>query len=76
FISESVAISLLLNGAAILCFSFLGFDAVTTMAEETLKPEKTIPKGILIIACTGGALFITVSYFAQLLFPSASLFHD
>src|SRR6478735_815155 len=76
FISESASISLLLNGAAILCFSFLGFDAVTTMAEETLKPEKTIPKGILIIACTGGALFITVSYFAQLLFPSASLFHD
>ncbi|MEH6914423.1 APC family permease [Priestia megaterium] len=76
FISESASISLLLNGAAILCFSFLGFDAVTTMAEETLKPEKTIPKGILIIACTGGALFITVSYFAQLLFPSASLFND
>lgn len=76
FISEAASVSLLLNGAAILCFSFLGFDAVTTMAEETIKPEKTIPKGILIIACTGGALFITVSYFAQLLFPSASLFHD
>lgn len=75
FISEAASVSLLLNRRPFYAF-LLGFDAVTTMAEETIKPEKTIPKGILIIACTGGALFITVSYFAQLLFPSASLFHD
>ncbi|MGU4704025.1 Putrescine importer PuuP, partial [Burkholderia cepacia] len=29
-------------GAAILCLSFLGFDAVTTLSEETREPRRTV----------------------------------
>lgn len=65
--------SLLLNGAAIVCFSFLGFDAVTTLAEETKDPKKTIPRAIFLIVMIGGILFIIASYFAQSIL---SLFPD
>lgn len=30
-------------GAAILCLSFLGFDAVSTLAEEAREPRRDIP---------------------------------
>ena len=33
---------------SIACLSFLGFDGMSTLAEETEKPEKTIGKGIII----------------------------
>ena len=40
--SEGVSFSAILAGASLVCFSFLGFDSITTMAEETKDP-KTIP---------------------------------
>lgn len=54
-----------------LCLCFLGFDAITTLAEETLEPEKNIGKA-LIIACIGaGAIFVVVGYLSQLSWPEA-----
>lgn len=37
-----------LNGSAIIFFAFVGFNIITLMSEETKKPEKTIPKAILL----------------------------
>jgi len=41
-------------GAALLFFSFLGFDAVSTAAEETKNPQRDLPRGILgsLAVCT------------------------
>ena len=41
-------------GAAIIFFSFIGFDAVSTAAEETRNPKRDIPIGILgsLAVCT------------------------
>jgi basic amino acid/polyamine antiporter, APA family len=35
------------QGAALIFFAYLGFDAVSTAAEETKNPAKDLPKGIL-----------------------------
>lgn len=46
-----------LRGAAIVFFAFLGFDAISTAAQETKNPRRNMPIGIL------GSLFIcTVLY--------------
>lgn len=71
-----IQFSLLVTGATILCFSFLGFDAVTTYAEETPNPTKTIPRAIFLTALVGGVIFIITSYFVQAVFPDDSLFND
>jgi APA family basic amino acid/polyamine antiporter len=44
----------LLTGAAIVFFAFIGFDAVSTAAEEARNPQKDIPFGIIVslIVCT------------------------
>lgn len=56
-------------GAAIAAYSFLGFDAVTTLTEETFEPQKTVPRAIMLVALIGGGIFIVVSYVAQLVHP-------
>lgn len=63
-------------GAALLCFSFLGFDSVSTFSEETINPKKNIPKAIFIITLMGGLIFTMVSYFAHNVWPDYMSFTD
>ena len=57
-------------GAAILCLSFLGFDAVSTLSEEAKDPTRTVPKAIMIATVVCGLIFFGLSYVSQLVFPS------
>jgi len=52
----------ILRAAAIVFFAFLGFDAVSTAAQETKNPKKNMPIGILgsLIICT--ILYILFAY--------------
>ncbi len=45
------------QGAAIVFFAYIGFDAVSTAAEETKDPQRNLPRGIL-----GGLAICTVIY--------------
>lgn len=71
FLQNGLNLPLVMAGAAIACYSFLGFDAVSTLSEETREPSKTIPRAILLITLIGGLIFIVTSYFVQLAHPSA-----
>ncbi|WHY67700.1 amino acid permease [Neobacillus sp. SuZ13] len=68
--------SFLLAGASLLCFSFLGFDSVTTFSEEIVNPKKNIPRAVFIITLVGGLVFIVVSYVAQNVWPDYQSFKD
>lgn len=57
-------------GAAILCLSFLGFDAVSTLSEEAKDPTTSVPRAIVIATVTGGLIYIVLSLIAQLVYPS------
>jgi putrescine importer len=61
--------------AATVCFSFIGFDAITMYAEEA-KDAKTMPRAILLTVLIGGAIFFVASYFAQLRFPDNTPFGE
>ncbi|AIL61856.1 APC family permease [Pseudomonas alkylphenolica] len=76
FHHEGFSVPLVMTGAAVLCLSFLGFDAVSTMAEETTNPKFRIPLAIMVVSLIGGLLFVLVSYFAQLVFPEWNTFAD
>lgn len=66
----------LISGAAVLCFSFLGFDAVTTLTDETKSPVSTIPKAVFYTALSGGCIFFVAAWFIQLYFPDNSQFKN
>lgn len=76
FYNSEEPFSFIISGAALLCFSFLGFDSATAFAEETVNPQKNIPRAVFIITLVGGAIFITVSYFAQNVWPNYNSFAD
>lgn len=57
-------------GAAVLCLSFLGFDSISTMAEEAKDARRAVPRAILITTATAGLVFVGLSYLAQLVYPS------
>ncbi|MDC0127248.1 amino acid permease [Methylophilaceae bacterium] len=46
-----------LAGASIVFFAYVGFDAVSTAAEEAINPQRDLPKGII-----NSLLFCTVIY--------------
>ena len=46
-----------LAGASIVFFAYVGFDAVSTAAEEAINPQRDLPKGII-----NSLLFCTIIY--------------
>jgi basic amino acid/polyamine antiporter, APA family len=44
----------LISGAAVIFFAYIGFDAVSTVAEEAKNPQKDMPIGIIasLVVCT------------------------
>ncbi len=50
-----------LTGAAVVFFAYIGFDAVSTTAQEAINPKKDVPKGIFwsLAICT--VLYVAVS---------------
>jgi putrescine importer len=69
FVNPATTIGGVAAGAGIAAYSFLGFDAVTTLTEETIEPRRTMPKAIMLIALLGGGLFFIVTYATQLVHP-------
>ncbi|MFA6434778.1 MAG: amino acid permease [Elusimicrobiales bacterium] len=50
-------------GAAYIFFAYIGFDAVSTVAEETRDPQKNMPIGIIgsLVICTFIYILVTVA---------------
>jgi amino acid transporter len=61
-----------LAGAAVLCLSFLGFDAVSTMVEEAREPLIDVPRAIVLVTTLGGLMFIVLAWAAQAAHPPTS----
>lgn len=59
-------------GAAIAAYSFLGFDAVSTLTEDTKNPQRNIPRAIMLVALIGGVVFVTVAYILTLVQPGGT----
>jgi len=51
----------IMSGAAIVFFAFIGFDAVSTAAEEAKNPQRDIPIGIMASLAICAVLYMAVS---------------
>lgn len=69
FWNNIASMTALISGATILCFSFTGFDSLSSLAEETKDVQKTLPKAIFLTALIAGIVFIISTYFMQTYFP-------
>jgi putrescine importer len=72
FVNSATTLAGVSAGGAVAAYSFLGFDAVTTLTEETIDPRRTIPRAILATALIGGGIFVLVAYTTQLVHPGGA----
>ncbi|WP_077530394.1 APC family permease [Vreelandella utahensis] len=72
FFNADSSMSAIVAGAAVAAYSFLGFDAVTTLTEETVNPRRNIPRAIMLTALIGGGIYVLVGYTTQLVHPGGT----
>ncbi|MCL2435796.1 MAG: amino acid permease [Lentimicrobiaceae bacterium] len=51
----------IMRGAAVVFFAYLGFDALSTAAQEAKNPQRDMPKGILISLAICALLYVAVT---------------
>jgi len=51
----------ILRGAGVVFYAYLGFDALSTAAQETRNPQKDMPKGILFSLLICAVLYVAVT---------------
>lgn len=54
--------------------SFLGFDGISTLAEDSKEPQKNVARAILMVCCIAGFLFVLQTYLGQLIWPDYRTF--
>ena len=54
----------LFSGAGTIFFSYLGFDMVSSLAEETKNPQKNLPRGIIGSLVVAASVYFSVSFVA------------
>jgi len=69
FYNSDTTFAVVSGGAALTAYAFIGFDAVSTFAEEAVNPRKTIPRAIVLTASLAAVIFVIVAYVMQLVHP-------
>lgn len=59
----------IMAGAAIIFFAYIGFDAVSTAAEETINPKKDVPLGLMLCLVVVIVLYVGVAFVLTGLVP-------
>jgi APA family basic amino acid/polyamine antiporter len=62
-----------LRGAGVMFFAYIGFDAVSTAAQEARNPQRDMPTGILVSLAVCTALYIAVAVVLIGIVPYARL---
>jgi amino acid transporter len=62
-------LAFLANATSLAVLSFLGFDAISTLAEETVHPQRTVGNATVAALFLLGGLFILQTYVASLVHP-------
>jgi len=62
-----------IQGAALVFYAYIGFDALSTAAEETKNPQRNLPIGILASVTICALIYLLVSGLMTLITPYTSL---
>jgi amino acid transporter len=68
--SDTFSLSLVFGAVSIAVLSFLGFDGISTLAEENRESARSIGKSMIAALALAGTLFIVQTWIAALLVPN------
>lgn len=65
--------SLILSGAVLTFYSFIGFEDLLNVSEEVVEPERTVPKALVISMLVASTIYILVAVTAISVLPAEKL---
>lgn len=68
-----LGLSLVLSGAVLTFYSFVGFEDMLNVAEEVKEPRKTMPRGLLLAVGISSLIYMGISLVAVSVIPAAEL---
>ena len=72
----TLALQPVMLGAAIVTLSYIGFDAISTLAEDALHPRRDIGFATIFVCILQTAICVLTVYLAALVWPDYSSFPD
>lgn len=63
-------------GTSLAVLTYIGFDAISTLSEEVVEPQKNILRGTVLVCLIIGVLSAVEVYAAQLVWPVGEAFPD
>jgi amino acid transporter len=71
--SGQITLPLMLGGAVLTFYSFIGFEDLLNVAEEVKNPRKTLPRALLLALSSASLIYILISLIAVSVIPAADL---
>ncbi len=71
---QSFSLRAVMSATPVAVLSFLGFDGISTLAEDAKEPEKNVARATVLVCVIAGVLFILQTYLGQLIWPDYSTF--
>jgi APA family basic amino acid/polyamine antiporter len=68
-----LTIPLLLGGAVLTFYSFVGFEDILNVSEEVVEPKRTLPKGLLLAIAISSLIYMSISIIAVSVIPATEL---
>jgi APA family basic amino acid/polyamine antiporter len=68
-----ITTSLILGGAVLTFYSFVGFEDVLNVSEEVKDPARTIPRGLIFAVAGASIIYVLISLIAVSVVPAAQL---
>lgn len=66
---DTFTLNAILTGASVAVLSFLGFDIMTTLAEETIEARKVVSRAVVLVIPIITFFFVTQTYLAAVIHP-------
>lgn len=71
--ASTLSLMLVLQGAVLTFFSFIGFEDILNVAEEVKEPRRNVPLGLILALCIATCVYMAVSISAVSVLPHNEL---
>ena len=71
---QTFSLKLVMAATPVAVLSFLGFDGISTLAEDAKDPQKNVGRATILVCFIAGGLFIFQTYLGQLIWPDYTTF--
>jgi len=72
--TQNFSLKAVMAATPVAVLSFLGFDGISTLAEDAMEPEKNIARATILVCFIAGILFVLQTYLGQLVWPDYTTF--